>query len=292
MSLIIGFLFIILFLIYGRYITFFIFNIQHFIVYGFRDIRNYFKHKKYNTFNRIGRIVMYTGSGSQVFGSGKTLSMIKYATSVYKRYNGKVVYNEDDEEYQVQHIHIISNVELYGIPYIPFTGVNQFIDIDKYEFGPSDVTIFVLDESGALFNSREFRDNISPEFLTKLVQSRKNKCLMLMTSQRLQFTDKVLRQICSSVVACRKYWRIIVNENYNALDLEYALNPEYVKSTSLDLWFAEDKHFKLYNTYQLVDKIRKNYKPGMFLNTKEILETYGESSESLPTGSTKRKYRK
>lgn len=237
---------------------------------------------------------MYSGSGSQVFGSGKTLSMIRDVIGLYHRYNDKVVFDEDSKKFVIQRIHIISNVELYDIPYIKFESVNQFIDIDKYEFGPMDITIYLLDESGAIFNSREFRNNISTEFLTKLLQSRKHKCCMYMTSQRLQFTDKILREICSSVVACRKYWRIVCNYDYNPLDLEYALNPEMIKPIRKSYWLATDKTFKSYNTYQLVEKLRKNYDVNEYLNTEEILATYGGDSSSSINSSPrlKKRYRK
>ena len=109
------------------------------------------------------------------------------------------MWDSDQEKFVVQKIHIISNVELYNVPYVKFTGVNQIIDIDKFGFDSQDITIYLLDESGAIFNSRNFRDNISTEFLTRLLQSRKNKCCLYMTSQRFQFTDKILREVCNMV---------------------------------------------------------------------------------------------
>lgn len=288
-------LFIILlvsFIFFYDYIIFIFTNFHNLFIYSFKDLYGFFKYKKYNNFNNYGRILLYSGSGTQVFGSGKTLSMIRDVINIYKLYNNKQVYDFEKGCFVTQKIHIISNVELFDVPYIKFEGVNQFIDIDKFNFGSMDICIYVLDESGAIFNSRQFRDNISTEFLTKLLQSRKNKCALFMTSQRLQFTDKILREICSCVIACRKKWRIVFNYEYNPLDLEYALNPEIVKPLLRRIWFATDKVFKSYNTYQLVDKINKNYNPNDFLTTKEILDTYG-SNDGFKGNSTriKRKYR-
>lgn len=293
MRLLFLFLVILFILCYSDIFFFVLFNFLNIFKYSIKDIYSYFKYKKFNLFTGNGKIVLYSGSGSQVFGSGKTLSMIRDVIGIYKQYNNKMVWYEEKNKFIQQHIHIISNVELYEVPYIKFENINQFVDIDKYKFGPMDVTIYVLDESGAIFNSREFRDNISTEFLTRLLQSRKNKCCMYMTSQRLQFTDKILREICSTVVACGKYWRIIKNFDYNPLDLEYALNPEIIKPKRRRWWFATDKTFRTYNTFQLVEQLNKKYKATDFLSTSEILETYGSSSGSVENVTNlSRKYKK
>lgn len=285
----------ILFLFLFRYISFIVFficNLKYILPHLFKDIYNFFKKKKYNNFKGFGRIVLYAASGSQVFGSGKTASMIHEVLEIYHRYDGLQVYCEDLQEFVTQRIHIISNVELFDVPYIKFENVNQFVDIDKYEFGPEDVTIYLLDESGAIFNSREFRDNISTEFLARLLQSRKNKVCLYMTSQRLQFTDKILREICSVVVECRKSWRFIRCREYSALDLEYAINPEIVRPLLTRYWFATDRDFANYNSFQIVEQLRKKYKPGDYLSTSEVLQTYGDNSSDLDVNTNlKKKYR-
>lgn len=285
----------ILFLFLFRYISFIVFficNLKYILPHLFKDIYNFFKKKKYNSFKGFGRIVLFAASGSQVFGSGKTASMIHEVLEIYHRYDGLQVYCEDLQEFVTQRIHIISNVELFDVPYIKFENVNQFVDIDKYEFGPEDVTIYLLDESGAIFNSREFRDNISTEFLARLLQSRKNKVCLYMTSQRLQFTDKILREICSVVVECRKTWRFIRCREYSALDLEYAINPEIVRPLLTRYWFATDRDFANYNSYQIVEQLRKKYKPGDYLSTSEVLQTYGDNSSDLDVNTNiKKKYR-
>lgn len=38
---------------------------------------------------------------------------------------------------------------------------------------PDDVTLFVFDEVGAIWNSRNYKDNISTELLKRLLQVRK-----------------------------------------------------------------------------------------------------------------------
>lgn len=285
-------IFIILFFVvmyYRYFLPFFIFHIKDFIYYGSKDVYYYFKHKEFNKFKQYGRIVLYSGSGSQVFGSGKTCSMIHEVLNIYNKYNGLQVWDENSNSFVQQHIHIISNVELYNIPYIKFENIKQFVDLDKYKFPDQDITIYLLDESGSIFNSREFRDNISTEFLRTLLQSRKNKVVLYMTSQRLQFTDKILREICSVVVECRKVWRVIRCREFSALDLEYAVNPEIVKPSMIRYWFADDKAFQAYNSFQLVEQLKKKYNPKDFLTTDEILKTYGDNVPAVDASSNLKK---
>lgn len=283
------FIFIIFFLLLKDYIFFFLGNFKSFIYYSFSDFINYFRLKKYNLCNYYGYIYIFTGSGSQVFGSGKTLSMVDKAIKLYKRYDGLQVYDDKLGKFVTQHIHIISNVELNGVEYIPFKDVNQFIDIDKYNFGSMDVTIYLLDESGAIFNSREYKNNISSDMLTRLVQSRKNKCCLFMTSQRLQFTDKLLRQITKSCISCSKWWRVVTLKSYNAYDLECAYNPQLVKATKREFFFCTNNTFKQYNTYQLIDDLNKQYTP---LSNEEILQNIGQLDNLSINNSTsiKRKF--
>ena len=277
----------ILFIIFPNITVFILTNFHHFIKWAFIDSINFFKFKEYNRCKEFGMIRLNCAFGNQVFGCGKTLMLVIRAISIYKMFNDKWVYDKDNNVFVKQKIHIISNVELYNVPYIKFEGVNQLIDIDKFGFGDNDITLFLLDESGALFNSREFRNNISTEFLTRLLQSRKHKVALYMTSQRFQFTDKILREVCNEVTMCRKWWRIVKTSNYSAYDLENAVNPSLLRPKSVQYRFIFNKDYESYNSLQLVEELRKDYKPDMYLNTEEILATYGDSPQGLDYISSK-----
>ena len=218
---------------------------------------------------------MNVASGDQVFGCGKTLSLVKYAIHIYKKYDGLQVWDSEHNAFCTQHIHIISNVNLYGVPYIEWESEKQFTDLESYNFPKQDITIFLLDEIGTIFNSRTFRNNISPEFLTKLLQSRKNKMCLYSTSQRFLFTDKILRESCSTVTTCRKFWRFITLSDYNAYDLENTTNPALLKPVSSSIWLATDDDYNSYDTEQLIERLKKNKDD--ILSTEEILNTRGDS---------------
>lgn len=79
------------------------------------------------------------------------------------------------------------------------------------------------------------------------------------------------------------------NTSYNPLELEYAMNPTLIKPLGVKYWFATDKSFKRYNTYQLVEALNKNYTP---LSDEEVLERRGSFDGSLENASkVKRRYR-
>lgn len=271
----------ILFIMNPSLFLFIPFNFHHISKWGLHDIYYYFKHKEYNRCPEYGMIRLNCATSSQVFGCGKTLLLVIRARSIYKKYNNKLVWDSDKKKFVVQTVHIISNVELFDIPYIKFSGVNQLIDIDKFGFPDQDITIYLLDESGAIFNSRQYRDNISSDFLTRLLQSRKHKVALYMTSQRFQFTDKILREVCSTVTTCRKWWRIVKSSVYDAYALENAVNTRLIKPKSISYRFIFDSDYHSYNSYQLVESLRKDYMPGMYLDTKEILDTYGDSPSGI-----------
>lgn len=258
----------------------------------FKDIFYYFKHKRYNECPEFGKIRLNCACGTHVFGSGKTLDIVKTALDIYKRYDGLKVWYPDGNKFVTQHIHIISNVEIYSVPTIRFKDIGQLIEIENYKFGPMDVTIFLLDESGAIFNSRDYKNNISPEFLTSLLQSRKNKVALYMTSQRFIFTDKILREICGVVNECKMFWRIVTIKSYDAYQLENAINSNLIMPKKVRLWLAKDSDFKSYNSYQLIESMRKTYEPGKYLGTEEILAKSNADGNLDRVTTLKKVYRK
>ncbi len=256
------------------------------------DLYKYIRYKGYNTCHEYGLIRLNCAKNSQVFGCGKTLSLVRQAVYIFKKYDNKKVWDAERKKWDIQRIHIVSNVNLYDVPYIKWTGENQFINIDRMGFGANDITIFLLDESGTIFNSRNFRSNLSMEFLTRLLQSRKNKMCLYMTSQRFQFTDKILRESCSLVTTCRKIWRFIELTDYDAYEVENVTNVNMLQPVSKRYWLATDKDYHSYDSYQLIEQLKKDNSEGNLLSTQEILATYGDTSGNIDMSThLKKKYK-
>ena len=192
--LIVGLIFLVC--VYLPIVPFTITHFYHIITNGAVDLYKYIKHKERNRCKAYGRIYMITAYRNKVFGSGKTLDMTMLARQIFNKYDGLPVWNENKQEFVTQHIHLISNVELLDVPYTPFTTAEQLKNVVQDE---DDVTLFVFDEVGAIWNSRNYKDNISTELLKRLLQVRKNKIGILCTAQRFKFVDALLRQITGSL---------------------------------------------------------------------------------------------
>lgn len=245
--------------------------------WGLHDIIDYIKHKRANECQAYGKVFMFSASDAQAFGSGKTLSMVRWVRHMYKRYNGLQVWDEDTKSFVNQRIIVISNVVFNDIPYIPFRGREQFTNLDMLPHTEHDILLFVIDEAGMEFNSRNYKDNLPTDFLVRLLQVRHNKCALVMTSQRFTFVDKVLRQICGVVTTCKKKWRIVRLQDYDAYMLENAQNPELIQPISTRYYLATDKLFKSYDTTYNVEKLKYQLESGDLLNTEEILAKIGDS---------------
>lgn len=265
------------------------FVIKHFYyicINGAVDLYKFFKHKEYNRCKAYGRIYMITAYRNKVFGSGKTLDMTMVARGIYNRYNGLPVWNEDKQSFVTQNIHLISNVELLDVPYTPFVSAEQLKNVEQEE---DDVTIFVFDEVGAIWNSRNYKDNINTELLKRLLQVRKNKIGIICTAQRFKFVDALLRQITGSLYCVNKTWRILSVREYDAVSFENCDNIDMIKPISKGYKFVFNKDYAAYDTSAIVDDLKKVD----MLTDAEVLAAQGvvEPNIDFATG-IKKRYRK
>lgn len=267
------------------------------IRYGFKDIKEYIVHKGYNVCNQYGKMVSYCASGQQVFGCGKTLTMVHDAINIYRKYDNLPVWNYKENKYVIQHVHIVSNVDMSGsgIPYYKWTDESMLSHFEKFGFPEQDITIFLLDEASSVFNSRSFKTNFSEVLLSILLQQRKYKMCIFTTAQRFSMIDKLIRETTSSVVTCKKIWRLIFTCTYDAYDVENCDNMAFLQPLSTRVWFAKDSDYNAYDTTQHVEKLQKINDEGGFLSTAEIINARGETDTDVNKVSNKKRkklYRK
>lgn len=293
------------FLVTNHMFRYAIMHLPSTLYWGLHDIYDYIVHKRYNEFTGFGKIENYIASSSQAFGCGKTLTMVNQVRRIYRLYNNKMVFDYEKKIFVKQKIRVFSNVTFTDIPYIPFVGISQFSNIDEYYkkpyspynevFGSHDIILFAVDEIGHVFNSRDFKNNFSTETLTRLLQVRKNKILWIGTSQRWGLVDKIIRETSSTVTTCRKWWRFILLQEYDAYELENAKNTDIIKPVSSRVWFAFDKDYKSYDTNQLVSDLNKQISQGDIIRTETILNNAGQvygDMETIPQRHIKFRERK
>lgn len=247
------------------------------VFFGVKDLYFFFAHKEYNNLE-AGKLDAYVAE----FGGGKTLSIVHEVYRLYEKYNNVMVWDRGRKKFVTQKIHIVSNVEFTGIPFeelhslsqvVNMTNVNREID-EKND--TRTVVLVVLDEASVQLNSRSFKDNIDPLFLNTLLTCRHYHISIFYSSQKFNLTDKLLRDVTQRVIWCKKIWRLMCQDVFNADDMEYASNPTLIKPIKRTGFFVLDKDYAAYDTLACVDNLKKKVDQGDMMTEQEILEMRGD----------------
>lgn len=267
--------------------------------YAFHDVVDYFKFKKYNLL-QTGHIIAYVA----LFGRGKTLSVVHYVRSVFFRYNNKRVFDFGRGKWVTQRVLILSNVDLTDVPYVKLDSLQQIVDLAEYnrlydlKNDTRTCTIVLGDEFSVQLNSRQFKNNIDPLFLNTLLTCRHHNISLIYDAQRFNHVDALLRQVTSDVISCKKIWRVMVSEVFDAWQLENSSSPDLVSPIRRFGWFITDSDFNAYDTLACVGNLIKKCKENDLLSEDEILQHLNNSNTivnvSAPagTGKFKRKRKK
>lgn len=179
---------------------------------------------------------MWLFSGSQ--GSGKTLLMMHLLKQIIEQCPNAIV---------------VSNISIYGVPSYPYTGVEDF---GKYNNG-ADGIIFVIDEIHTLFNSLESK-GMPLSTMQVWCQNRKNRRLILGTSQLFNRVAKGVREQATWNYQCRKGIASVIY-SYKVYDGSlYNESGEYVGDEPVrNFYIPKVSVMRMYNTLEVVK--RDNY---------------------------------
>lgn len=241
--------------------------------YSVKDVWDYITKKGYNTCP-TGEMICFSAH----FGKGKTLSAVHRVASLYHRYNNKIVYDKYRKKYVKQVIHVISNVKFNDIEtYEPLDGLQQIVNnaylnraIDEAE-NTRTVLLVLIDEASVQLNSRNFKSNITADFLNTLLTSRHYNMSMFYTSQKFNLTDKLLRDVTQLVIECKKIWRLQVQYIYDGTELEQAGNSKMVAPMKKTGWFIRNRDYNRYDTLAVVENLKHSVDKDDFLSAEEIL---------------------
>lgn len=266
------------------------------VYYGIKDLRERIIHHTGRNCP-TGQIIAYTA----LFGGGKTLSVVHYVTTLFYRYDGLKVWDRDRKKFVTQKIHVISNVDLV-IPYEKFVSLEQIVRVaDKFheidlQNDTLTVTVVLGDEFSVQLNSREFKKNIDPLFLNTLLTCRHHHILMVYDAQRFNHVDALLRQVTLSVIECKKVWRFMIQYEFDAYEMENAVNPPLLTPRARYGWFIRDADYQAYDTLACVGNLKKSCEKGDMLSEEDILKLQcnnGTNMEAVTSPSkTYRKSRK
>lgn len=267
------FLFLIIFLLSFPLVRFLISKFPILIKQFVISTIDYFKYKRYNECPEFGMIDCYCG----LFGMGKTKQAVKRVTETYKRYNGVEIWKADTQEWITQEINVYSNVKLSAIPYTEFKSMQQMVDCMGTNFGV--VNIFLIDEASVVFNSREYKDNFNTLALNTILTSRHHRIGIILTSQRFNHLDALLRQVTSNVIQCRyfKFLHIQSMRKYNAWDLECSKNPELCKPISVTYEYTSGLVYSYYDTFAMVNQVQKDCEEHKYVSDTVTINLQGNN---------------
>lgn len=206
---------------------------------GLKNIRDNFALSSFKTIDEFPYNGLWLFSGAQ--GHGKTLLMMHVLHEMVKEYPKALV---------------VSNISIYGIPSIPYTGIDDF---SNYNNGVDGI-IYVLDEIHTLFSSMESK-NMPLSTLTVWSQNRKNRRVILGTSQRFNRVAKPIREQtkllyeCLSPILCFKRYRCYDASLFND-DGKYEGEAEHTH-----VYVPSFNVMTSYNTLEVVE--RSKYKNGV-----------------------------
>lgn len=174
-------------------------------------------------------IWLFTGSQ----GSGKTLLLMETLKKMHEEYPEAL---------------IVSNISVFGIPCIPYTGISDF---GKYKNGEKGV-IFVIDEIHTLFSSLESAQ-MPVSTLTVWSQNRKNRRVILGTSQRFTRVAKGIREQTTYNYECRKGFLCFHAYRIREGD-DYDENGKYIgEDERYNYYVPRVSTMRMYNTLEVVN---------------------------------------
>ena len=229
-----------------------------------------------------GIILGFCSSKYSCFGSGKTLSMVKYLLDLkfYPEHNYLIITNIDIN---------INRSDFFFRHISSFADICYYLDYMKVNYTPDQYTIYIcLDELACLMNSRDFQTNFTKDFLAKLVTCRHYRANLIYTAQRFDMIDKTFRNLSLSTALCAKvFWRFYRQRYYYSADLERA-DDSVIKPYCKRLYFLSDK-LCCYDTLASFKDFERRQKSGL---VDDILYDSVDLKLSVSKTKTTRRYRK
>lgn len=186
---------------------------------------------------------IFRPSGFQVYigrqGSGKTISAVRHMLELKKRYPQAIV---------------VTNLNLnVKWDYRQFSTVDELVqllvDVQNGKYG----VIYLIDEIHTYFNSLESK-GIPSYIFTEISQQRKQRKLIIGTSQLFMRIAKPFREQCDNMISCDTWFGVFTrNRAYDGMTLEVDYDGSLIGDIRRKGYFWHDRELRSsYDTYQKV----------------------------------------
>lgn len=258
------------------------------VKYIILDMYKYIRYCRWREYRKYGTLTIYNG----LFGKGKTLSSTYEVRKIYRKYNGKKVYDFREKKWKIQYIRVVSNVHINDIPYIQLKTLSDLITLSEYDNDGVSIWLVLVDEMSTQVNSRDFKTNFTTDLLNILLTCRHYRMQIIGTSQRFNHVDALVRQVTQSAIECKKLWRVVLWQYYDAWTIENTSDVTKIKPKRTKTIFIKDKDYNAYDTVACVENFKDNVLAGNHLTDSEILQFQLGQTNEYNELNYKRKYRK
>lgn len=192
--------------------------------------------KKHPEFYRPHGLYVFSG----LYGSGKTLSMIRYLDELMEANPKMTVY---------------SNFNIPKYNSIELTDTKQIDEV----YHP-DGTVFCIDEAQLSFNSRD--KGFPWSMVSAITQNRKEGKVMLFSAQHFYHVDKQIRDLCYRIIHCNSFMGLYFrNKWFDPDGYERAFNPDVDKrphSLRTDRFVGYAELYNSFDTYKKLGKLENS----------------------------------
>jgi len=203
-------------------------------------------------------------TGTQVYcgrqGSGKTISAVKHLLDLKKQYPKAIIVSNIDLKYY-KPVTFRSRDELNQLrPQVnPETEYIFFKSMDQLAIALTGVNngyygvIYLVDEIHTYFNALESK-NIPMYVFTEISQQRKQRKLIIGTSQLFLRMAKPFREQCDNLIMCRTLLGIFtITKAYDGMTLNQDFDGTLTGTKKKTGWFFHNRRIrKAFNTFQKV----------------------------------------
>lgn len=212
-------------------------------------------------------------------GDGKTLSAVQMSLNLFDKYpfcilctnvqlknhpfnahlmkdidSGKLLLVSDIDG-QVITSDTIFNGQHYDVV-VEYEGLDSLLYINNAKFG----VIYLIDEIHLELNSMESK-NIDMNYFVELSQQRKQRKIIIGTSQKYMRMHIALRQQCHYVVNCHCILGCIQKNQLIDNQNSYEKDGKLVCKTAKNIWFAHTPEmYNEYDTYQKMKRYKNEWK--------------------------------